>query len=454
MSTRRSPRDQPRRSFIWLAAAALAPLALSLACSASAPPATSARRTRPALPRLSWSPRSGVPEIECHDPSHNCDKIDPVMSEAKCANGEMLDCVALAAWQGCNLKKGGDASRALSLLRNACGKGFSLGCVELAAHPAATASDRAMITATLAPACARGDLCECTHHGVALSLDAQSGARGIELLSDACARGVLDACDGLALFRDLCERDHERSSHCARIRADLRAPWSPPTWPSAELPASLQGCFRVAAQVETPDGERCVSVATAEKNGWAKDRGYVCPEDGSFEPGALYCFLGGQYFVKPPRSPWDAHSAWWAAPPERTVLRRLLKQEKEDGRAWLVADQGYLEELRVEGSEILAVGDGVAARLERLTGADERAARAAVAALPALDEACERAYRCWAAISYQADRKLSSGLRACIQWEDEARMSVEEKLGGEAAKEACPRPPSPPLTGGEPLHHR
>ena len=438
MSPRRSPRDQPLRSFIGLAAAALAPLAFSPACSASSPPPASAHRTRRALPCLSWSPRSGVPEIDCHDPSYDCDNIGLEKCETECAGGEMADCVALGAWRGRNLAKGGDAARGLSLLRLACGKGFGLGCVELAAHPAATASDRAMITATLAPACARGDLCECTHHGVALSLDAQSGARGIELLSDSCARGVLDACDGLGLFRDICERDHEQSSHCARIRADLRAPWSPPTWPSAELPASLLGCFHVAAQVETPDGERCVSVATAKENGWAKDRGYVCPEDGSFEPGALYCFLEGQYFVKPPRAPWDAHSASWAAPPERTVLRRHLKQEKEDGQTWLVADQGYLEELRIEGGEILAVGDGVAARLERLAGADERAARAAVAALPALDEACERAYQCSAAISDQVRRRSFSGLRACLEWEDEARVYVEKALGKEAAKEACP----------------
>ncbi len=401
-------------------------------------PATSARLKRPALPRLSWHPRSGVAEIDCHEPSYNCDNVDAAKSEVACTDGEMFACVALAGWHRCNLGKGGDDARALSLLRVACGKGFGLGCVELAAHPAATASDRAMITATLAPACARGDLCECTHHGVALSLDAERGARGIELLSDSCARGALDACDGLGLFRDICERDHERSSHCARIRADLRAPWSPPIWPLVELPASLQGCFRVAAQVATPDGERCVSVATAKENGWAKERGYVCPEDGSFEPGALYCFLEGQYFVKPPRAPWDAHWASWAASPERTVLRRFLKQEKEEDRAWLVADQGYLEELRADGREILAVGDGVAARLERLAGAEERAARAAVAALPALDEACEQAYRCSAAISYQSDRKLSSGLRACIEWEDAYRVRVEKELGKESAKEACP----------------
>jgi hypothetical protein len=377
-------------------------------------------------------------EIDCHDPSFACEQIDREQSEAACADGEMASCVALAIWQRCNRAKGGDAARGLSLVRIACSQGYGLGCVELAAHPEATARDRAAITATLAPVCARGDLCGCTNHGIALTLDEQSGARGVELLSDTCARGAPDACDALALSRDICERDHERSSSCARIRADLRAPWSPPTWPSAELPASLQGCFRVTAQVETPDGERCVSVATAKENGWAKERGYVCPEDGSFEPGALYCFLEDQYFVKPPRAPWDAHWSLWAAPPERTVLRRRLKQVNDGDGERLVADQGYLEELRVEGREILAVGDGVAARLERLAGADERAARAEVAALPTLNEACERAYRCSAAISRHADQRPSSGLRACIEWEDAYRVRAEEELGKEAAKEACP----------------
>jgi hypothetical protein len=428
MSPRRSARGQPLRSFIRLAAAALAPLAFSLACSAPAP--APARLTRPALPRLSWYLRSGATRIDCNEPSYDCDDIGLEKCEAECADGEMPDCVALAAWQGHNLARGGDAARGLSLLRVACGKGFGPGCVALAAHPAATARDRATIAATLAPACASGNLCGCTLHGIALTFDAQGGARGIELLSDSCARGALDACDGLALLREICERDHSRASHCARIYADLRAPWSPPTWPSAELPASLQGCFRVAAQVETPDGERCVSLATAEKNGWSRERGDVCPRDGSFEPGALYCFLEGRYFVKPPRAPWDAHPARWAAPPSQTtVFRRRLEQVNDGDGARLVADQGDLEELRAEG---------VAARLERLAGADEKAARAAVAALPALEEACERAYRCSGAIHYRTGPIPSSGLRACIEWEDAERVYVEEELGKEAAKEACP----------------
>ncbi len=138
---------------------------------------------------------------------------------------------------------------------------------------------------------------------------------------------------------------------------------------------SLHGCFRVAAQLATPDGERCVPVATAQANGWSKERGHVCPDDGSFDPGALYCFLGGRYFVKPPRAPRDAHPALWAAPPDQAVFRLRLVHGNDGDGEWFAADQGYLEELRLSGGEILAGGDGVAARLERLGGPEARRRR-------------------------------------------------------------------------------
>lgn len=218
----------------------------------------------------------------------------------------------------------------------------------------------------------------------------------------------------------------------------MRAPWSPPIWPATELPAALEGCFRVAAQVETPDGERCATKATAEINGWSTEQGYVCPPDGSFDPGALYCFLPGRYFVKPPRAPWDAHPAQWAAPPDQSILRLRLEQSHDGDGEWLLADQGDLRELRPQDQQILAVGDGVAARLERLAGPEEKAARAAVAALPALEDACERAYRCGLTLHAWTGRRPSGGLRACLEWGDAERARVEKELGKEAAKEACP----------------
>jgi hypothetical protein len=437
----RSPRDQPLLGFLRLAAAALAPLSFSLACSGTTPlPPHAARPPRPSLPRLSWLPRKGTTEIDCSVPSYDCDKVGLEKCESECENGEMPDCVALAEWHDRGPAKGGNPARGLALLRLACNKGSGLGCVALAAHPAATPRDHATVAAMLAPRCERNELCACTLYGEALTLDdAHGGARGIELLGESCGRGAIDACEGLSLLHEICERDHSREAHCARIRADLRPPWSPPPWPGAELPASLQGCFRVAAEVETPDGERCVPVSTAEANGWSKERGYVCPEDGSFDPGTLYCFLDGQYFVKPPRGPWDAHPAVWAAPPDRTVFRLRLEQAREADREWLVADQGYLEELRISGPETLAIGDGVAARLERLSPLETKATRAQIAALPVLEDTCERAYRCSLTIhSWVGERRSRGSLRACLAWGSAEREAVAKELGSEAAKEACP----------------
>ncbi|MEP7122172.1 MAG: hypothetical protein ABJE95_14730 [Byssovorax sp.] len=429
------------RSVLRRPAAALAPLVLLLACSAGAPapPAGAAHPSRPTLPRLSWSPRRGAAKVDCSEPSYDCDKVGLEKCESECASGEMPDCVALALSEDRGPAKGGNPARGLALLRLACDKGFGLGCVALAAHPGITARDRATITAALAPACARGELCGCSLYGVALTLDPPGEVRGIELLGDSCGRGAIDACDSLALVREICERDHAGTALCARIRADLRPPWSPPPWPGADFPASLRGCFRVAAQVETPEGERCPTLATAKAKGWSTERGAVCPEDGSFEPGALYCFQEGRYFVKPPGALWDAHPASWAAPPDHTVFRLLLEQGHEGGTVWLRPDQGYLEELRPAGAEILAIGDGVAARLERLSPPDEQAARRTIAALPALEDACDRADRCSRAVhSWTGERFSRVSLRACLEQEIAEREAIEKQIGRDGAKEACP----------------
>jgi hypothetical protein len=403
-------------------------------------------RSTSSLPRLAWRPRAGVNQIDCPDIDFDCNTAGLDVCENQCEEGVMADCVALADWLDHNAEKGGARARSLSLRRLACREGFGLGCAALATDPGVTARDRALINATLDPACSRGDLCACWHHGLALTFSPPEAARGIELLSGACGRGAEDACDALALLSEICERDGSETTtrpaaYCARLRADQRSPWSPPPWPAAALPASLEGCFRVAEQVETPAGERCVSVADAEKNGWRSGRGYVCPKDGSFDPGTLYCFLGHHYFVKPPRGPWDAHPASWAASPDKTRFRLILSLAREAGRqAFLIPDQGYLEELRVTEDEILAVGDGVAARLERLPGQAEKSARAAVAALRTVANACERANRCERAIYDWSvlDRNRDVGLRACLEREAAMREAIEKKMGKEAAKEACP----------------
>ena len=151
-----SARDRPLWRSIPRLAAALAPLALTMACSAGAPaPGSAARPEHARLPRLSWHPRKGTTEIpSCHEPSYDCDKVGLEKCEQECADGELPDCVALAEWQHRNVANGGNPARGLSLLRIACDKGSRLGCVALAADPAATGRDRATVLAALAPPCA------------------------------------------------------------------------------------------------------------------------------------------------------------------------------------------------------------------------------------------------------------------------------------------------------------
>jgi hypothetical protein len=396
------------------------------------------RPARATLQRLSWHPRKGTTEIDCHDPGYDCDKVGLEKCESECAEGEMPDCEALGLWQHRNVARGGDVARGLALLRITCEKGYGPGCVALAAQPEATPRDRAMITAALAPACDRGDPCGCALRGAALTFEPAGGARGVELLGDSCARGVVDACDEIELLREICERDRSAESQCARIRADLRPPWSPPRWPSAELPASLEGCFRLTAPVEPPDGDRCVSLATAEEHGWSTERGQICPTDGSFDPGALYCFSQGQYFVKPPHGPWDAHPAHWAAPPEKVSFRRRFSQLNDGDGVYLEADQGYLDELRLAGGEIYAMGDGAFARLDRLSASEQSATRAAIAALPSIDDACNKAYRCASSLRNTSGRRPSTGLRACLEAEEADRAYARKTLSKEGAEEACP----------------
>jgi hypothetical protein len=418
--------------------AGLSLLALAPACTAAAPPTgRSARPARAVLQRLSWHPRKGTTEIDCHDPGYDCDKVGLEKCESECAGGEMPDCVALGLWQHRNVARGGEVARGLALLRLTCDKGYGPGCVALAAQLEATPHDRARITAALAPACDGGDPCGCVLRGAALTFEPGGGARGVELLGDSCARGVLDACDEIELIREICERDHSRESQCARITAALRPPWSPPRWPSTDLPAALEGCFRLAAPEEPPDSERCVSRATAEEHGWSTEPGQVCPTDGSFDPGALYCFFQGQYFVKPPQGPWDAHPARWAAPPDKTSFRRRFSQRNEGDGAHVEADQGYLEALFLEGGELYALGDGAFARLDRLAPPDQLVLRAAVAALPSLDSTCDKAYRCSESLHGWSGHRSSTGLCACLDSLASDRARIEKELGTEAAKDAC-----------------
>ena len=426
------------RGHIWHLGVVLAPLALATACGAIAPPPSrGAQLARPRLPRLSWHPRKGTTEIDCQEKSYDCDKVGLEKCESECADGELADCVALGIWQHRDVAKGGNPARGLSLLRMTCAKGFGLGCTALAAAEGVTPHDRATILATLTPVCARGDICGCAFQGEALTFEPTGGARGIELLGDSCARGATDACDGIGLLRDICERDHSRAGYCERIRADLRPRWPIPRWPSAELPESLVGCYQLSAPVDPPDGDRCVTKAAAEEHGWSTEQGQVCPTDGSFDPGTLYCFFGGQYFVKPPRGPWDAHPARWTAPPERLSFQRDFELRNEGDGEYLVADQGYLAELRREGSELFAAGDGAFARLDRLAEPAQVAARAAVAALPSLSTVCDKAYRCSESLHSWSGHRPSAGLRACRESLEADRARVEKTLGTEAAKDVC-----------------
>ncbi len=209
---------------IGVALAVLAAGVSSIGCGASAPlRAPPSGAARPALPRLSWRPRDGAREVTCSPHEYDCDHAGLDTCESECARGDMPLCTALALHEGAP-GKGGDHARSLALRRLACAKGFKPGCVALAADPAATAADRALIETTLAPACAEGDACGCSFHGSALVLYGPGEARGVELLSDACARGASDACDALAFAAELCERDPARGGYCVRIRADQPPP--------------------------------------------------------------------------------------------------------------------------------------------------------------------------------------------------------------------------------------
>ena len=220
----------------------------------------------------------------------------------------METCTALAIWHESHRGQGGVRARALELLRLACGQGYGPGCVQLAANPRATAQDRALIAAALAPPCEREDACACWLYGEALSFDPQQEERGVEVLGEGCGHGAVDACDTLELLSQICQRDTWRKGFCARIRAEKTLPPPHPEfpahWPPVPLPAALQGCFRVATAALAPDGTSCVVMAdkTSQSPQW--EGGDACPTDGSFEPGALYCFGEDLYFMKPAKGLW------------------------------------------------------------------------------------------------------------------------------------------------------
>jgi hypothetical protein len=353
----------------------------------------------------------------------------------------MDQCLSLARWHEQNHRLGGERSRALELLRLACGQGHGDACVELVTNAGATARDRAAPAAALAPRCARGDLCACFSDGVARTLTAPQSDGGVEVLSDACQRGALSACDSLELLAQICERDSDRAGPCARLLAGRPAPGERPEpaiprLPAAALPASLEGCFAVPP---APRGAAPCFRAWGAVEATGARQGSTCPRDGSFDPGATFCFARDRYFVKPTGQPWDVRPVEWQASPDGRRFRAYQERiAVKTPKGTLMGRRGAVEELVVSGQEVLVMGSGRGVRIERIEGREAGAVRDELARLRSLEDVCRSAARCEKAIPGGLDLPPDDGLRSCEARAQAARAVLAKQGGREAAEKACP----------------
>jgi hypothetical protein len=388
---------------------------------------------------------AGVAEVACRAADeHDCGYIGLDLCERGCGDGDLELCLALARWHEQNRRLGGERARALQLWRLACTKAHGESCVALVVNSGATAADLRMPAQTLGPLCARGDPCACRWYGEALSLTSDSSQRGIDLLSDACRGGAIDACDSLAVATELCERDAGYGGFCGRLlqgRPRPAAPLGPPSRPLARatLPAALEACFVVPGSPFLLPNEKVV----ARRPRTDRQPPSACPYYETLGPGAVFCFAQDRYFVRPTRGGRDVRPVEWQRSPDgRSFSARqpLIEMRTPDGTR--MGRDGAVDEVHlgpgVTPTTVRVVGLGLEQELQRLTGAEEEAARSEIRAWPALETTCRQAARCEQAIPGGLDRSPDDGLCSCEERMAAARAALMAQQGAEAARASCP----------------